>query len=325
MSIVDQIKTNANYLLQTKNLIRQAIIAQGVEVPENTPFEAYPQLVAQIGVVDYQPPTTRRNGTIAGELGQILDTKQRLREVIAQYNGVITEQTPFREYAQLIQEIVTTPTLAGLKRALNAGNAAEKYPIGTEIPDTWNGNDNPLIVAHYTNIELSDGTTKPGAYLVRKYVDPTYQAFGSNANYSSSTVKSYLDNAYFAACSDEAKETVSEIQVPCYNGSTIAPFPSKFFLMSATNVLAVLIGGEGEPWDYWKQKTGLSGNGMIGYSASANTGRVVKNRNGVSQYAWLRSRYDSTHAYLIQNGGDAGWDSTSNGRGVLPACAVVAD
>lgn len=49
MSILNQIKTNANYLLQTKNLIREAIIEQDVEVAENVPFEAYPQLVAQIG------------------------------------------------------------------------------------------------------------------------------------------------------------------------------------------------------------------------------------------------------------------------------------
>lgn len=49
MSIVGQIKANANYLLQTKNPIREAIVEQGVEVAESTPFEDYPQLVAQIG------------------------------------------------------------------------------------------------------------------------------------------------------------------------------------------------------------------------------------------------------------------------------------
>lgn len=45
----NKIKAQLNYILETKNLIRQAIIDQGVEVPETIPFADYPQLVASIG------------------------------------------------------------------------------------------------------------------------------------------------------------------------------------------------------------------------------------------------------------------------------------
>lgn len=42
----------------------------------------------------------------------------------------------------------SNPTLDGLKQALDAGDYAA-FPAGTEIPDTYDGNDNPLIVAQY--------------------------------------------------------------------------------------------------------------------------------------------------------------------------------
>lgn len=45
MSIID----NINYLEQTKELIRQAIIAKGVDVPEDTPFADYVEIILQLG------------------------------------------------------------------------------------------------------------------------------------------------------------------------------------------------------------------------------------------------------------------------------------
>lgn len=40
-----------NYLIETKRLIREAIIARGVEVPENTPFREYANKISQISSI----------------------------------------------------------------------------------------------------------------------------------------------------------------------------------------------------------------------------------------------------------------------------------
>lgn len=76
---------------------------------------------------------------------------------IAEKGGAMPEHKNSNSLADAIRTIPNTsdpgydpdnPTLAGLKAAVNAGDY-ETFPVGTEIPDTYNGNDNPLIVAQY--------------------------------------------------------------------------------------------------------------------------------------------------------------------------------
>lgn len=282
------------------------------------------------GGVDYQEPTQRRNGTIAGELGQILDTKRRLREVIAQYNDIITEQTPFRQYAQLIREIVTAPTLAGLKKALNRGNAAEKYPIGTEIEDTWNGQSNPLTVAHYTNITLANGTVKPGAYLVRKYVEPVSQQYSTTQYryYTNSAVKAYLEGEYLQKCSAETKGLISQIKIIWMEPNYLGGFDRKemaarFFLMSGIEIGGTKNTGEGVFWSYWKQKLGISTP-----SDQYTNKRIVRSRDGVARRISLRTNYPSggmDWTSYVGTVGEVSNGSLNDEYGVLPACAIVAD
>lgn len=51
-----------NYLNETKNLIRQALIAKGVEVPENTPFREYAEKINTIVVsTDQTNPSNPEN------------------------------------------------------------------------------------------------------------------------------------------------------------------------------------------------------------------------------------------------------------------------
>lgn len=82
------------------------------------------------------------------------------------------------------------PTLESLKYALD--NDLE-IPIGTEITDTYDGHDNPLIVAQ--RLDSTNNSSYGGAegvILVRKYVEPTVYNFGStNSNwvYSSSSLQ----------------------------------------------------------------------------------------------------------------------------------------
>lgn len=260
------------------------------------------------------------DSTIADELNLLRNTKSEIATAITEM-GVEVGNVPFRQYPDLIRNIPTTPTLSGLKQALNNGTAQDKYPVGTEISDTWNGNDNPLIVAQYlneTNNSAYGGAV--GVILIRKYVEPTSQVFGSNTNYRSSAIKSFLDTTYLSNCSKELRAIISDISIPVYN-SALEMVSSKFFLMSAYEVCNR---GrdihEGDMWDYWKQKTGLNAPDAM---YTSNSGRVMKNRNGDAWIEWLRSGNGNNAVYCVGNSGSVdSMYNLNNNLGVAPACFI---
>lgn len=65
-----------------------------------------------------------------------------------------------------------------LRDAVRRGTAESAFPVGTEIADTWEDTaagksySMPLVVAHYGDVVLADGTVKAGVYLVRKNAMP---------------------------------------------------------------------------------------------------------------------------------------------------------
>ena len=74
------IKEKIKYIKETKKLIREAIIARGVDVPENTTFRDYANKIDEIpsgvDIGDYYDLTTKPNGGIRSYITQIpmLDT-----------------------------------------------------------------------------------------------------------------------------------------------------------------------------------------------------------------------------------------------------------
>lgn len=234
-------------------------------------------------------------------------------------SGSTTITVNARDYSDSFNVEIEAPfgTLSGLKSALNKGIAETDYPIGTEIPDTYTGNDNPLIVGIYENI---DGKTRVG--LVRKYIEPISQVFGSSVDYPSSDIFAFLNSVYFENCSDELKPLVSETELPYYNGTTSINVSGKWHLLSVTNVLGVEQATEGNAWAYWKNVTGLSS-----ASNSGNTGRIRYGRDGASQIWWLRSQYSKDRAYYIATSGGVGATNGQPGSayGVLPICYIIQD
>lgn len=267
--------------------------------------------------------------TIASDLTRIKNAKQSIKAAIGEKGVEVPDTELISTYSTYIDQITTggpTPptgdgTLTDLKKALDYGNAAELYPAGTEIPDTYAGNSNPLIVAQYldsTNNFAYGGVE--GAILIRKFVEPTSQQFGGSVDYASSAIKNFLDTTYLDNCSEALKSVIAEVNIP-YNYTTVK---SKLFLMSAYEVCNIGNGTyEGVMWDYWKQKTGLSApNAMY----TNNNGRIMKDRNGTAQSVWLRSRYSSSLVcYVTTTGSVSSTDSPSNTRGVLPACFIAKD
>lgn len=218
-------------------------------------------------------------------------------------------------------------SLDDLKQHLSNGTAEVNFPIGTEIPDVYNSNSNPLIVAQYLN--SSNNSSYGGAegvVLVRKYVDPISQEFnpGRNAVYSPSTIKTFLDTTYLNNCSDSIKFNIDNINIPYYNGSTMTTVSSKWFLMSAYEMCNQgkmgAQGYEGIMWDYWKQKTGLTSPDAM---YSAKSGRIVRGLNGSAQSYWLRSWFSSEGPCAMSSSGDVATGYSSYTYGVLPACFIA--
>lgn len=220
------------------------------------------------------------------------------------------------------------PTLEGLKYAID--NDID-VAVGTEIPDTWNGNDNPLIVAQ--KLDSSNNSSYGGAVgvvLIRKYVEPTSQRQDDTYVYGSSSLQTYLDTTYFENCSETAKTLISEISVPCYNRSTSKSYSitCKWFAMSQTEILSNYSSTiQGIPWQYWKNKTGLTS-----ASSAANSGRAVTTSDGSSPTAyWVRDISSRTSGssdvptliYVTSTGQVTA--TFSNYAGVLPACFIAKD
>lgn len=248
-------------------------------------------------------------------------------DVLDEKGADIPENKNVENLAETILSISAsaTPTLSSLKKALDKGNAPEKYPIGTEIEDTYDGNSNPLIVAQYldgSNNSNYGGVV--GVILIRKYVEPISQQFGTNIYYDQSTVKNFLDTTYYNNCSEEIKSVISDINVTCRtSGSSSTSIESKWFLMGCCEVGGTYYPEEGIFWDYWKQKTGLST-----ASNTANSGRIVNGMNGNAVGWWLRS-YGSNSPYvcLVSNNGTmtSGYAQYNASNGVLPACFIAKD
>lgn len=215
-------------------------------------------------------------------------------------------------------------TFEDLKLALSTDNPEEYYPVGGEIPDTWNGNSNPLIVAQYlSSSNNSSYGGVEGVILIRKYVEPaTGQVFNNtrfDSNYISSTIKNYLDTTYLDNCSESLKSVISPIAVPYYNGSSVVKVDGKWQLMSGIEVLTTQMSGDGVAWDIWKKRTNLNS-----ANDGVNPGRIMKDRDGQVRMWWLRSRPNPSYACIILAEGNVQTTTDVNAAvvGVLPFCFI---
>lgn len=223
-------------------------------------------------------------------------------------------------------------SLSDLKRRLQNGTAERLFPVGTEIPDTWNGQSNPLIVAQY--LDSSNNSSYGGAegvMLVRKYIDPAGQKFNNEAYdiyYDGSVILDYLNSTYLNNCSDAVKAIISEVAVPYYDNSSMTSVLGKWHLMSAYEVCnqgnSGTKGYEGIMWDLWQQRTELSSpNGPY----DSTPGRAATDRDGNALAWWLRSRFTSYGGARVNatSGSLANTTADNNDIGVLPVCFVAKD
>lgn len=220
------------------------------------------------------------------------------------------------------------PTLTGLKAAINAGDY-DAFSVGTEIPDNFDGESNPLIVVQYldsTNNSAYGGAV--GAILLRKYLTPGY-AFATQVNrgtYSVSLLRSTLNSdEYMSKCSDELLSIVSPLTLPTWTWpETVYVGPDKFFPPSRTEVLAYYSGtSSGVAYQYFIDKNG---------SASPTSGAVSWRRfntTGTDFSTWLRdtaAAADTSVISVLSDGRIVSTRSTnSTSYGTLVACFIAKD
>jgi hypothetical protein len=118
-------------LLKTKEDIRQAIIAKGAEVPDNTPFSQY---VAKIcggnePLPAPDPGRSAANLTLEEKLQDLLDTKEAIRQAMIANGAEIPDNTPFSQYPNKI---------AGIICLFNGTNCSfTNYSYTTGASGTW--------------------------------------------------------------------------------------------------------------------------------------------------------------------------------------------
>lgn len=211
---------------------------------------------------------------------------------------------------------MNAPTVSKLKETLNKGIAELYFPVGTEISDTYNDTNSPLIVGTYQTI---DGKLAVG--LVRKYATSSTQTYGNDANYRTSQVFEFLNNEYLGKCSEELRGAISTSQVPWYDGSSMQQVPGKWHLLSGIEVYGTDNSGEGEPWIYFKNRSTLAqpGNG-------ADSGRAVTRDSGATTNYYLRTRTSNTSVESVAStGAITSITVPSQTRSLLPICYIIQD
>ncbi len=255
-----------------------------------------------------------------------------------------------------------------LRDAVRRGTAESAFPVGTEITDTWEDTaagksySMPLVVAHYGDVTLADGTVKAGVYLVRKNATPFAMQFDAadskNSNgynrYSVSGIHKWLnsdadknqwwsashsgDNApdiastkdgYMKGCSAALLDAIAEVKInvstnTVTDGGVTDEINCKFFLPSREQLHFV-------PGASNAAAAGVEGEAWDYFKTAASPAdnarpiRVFKNPSGTAQRCWLRSAYRGV-AYNVWNAytdGSAYYISATYAYACAPACVIA--
>lgn len=224
----------------------------------------------------------------------------------------------------------TVFTLEAFCNALDTSldSCMKKYPVGTRLDDTYDGQSDPLVVAMYTSSSVSGYTgTKAGAFLIRQYAfytpDLMFDPEGSMAKWNdASPISQFLNNEYLNKCSDKLKERVTSVLYPAYSSTGITAHP--WSISSAVEVMGASMSGDGTAWDFWKQVVMSTST-----SDTANSNRICYDRDSKVVKCWLRTHGGSLdQACCIDSDGSVyrrqASFSTTN-MGVRPICFIGRD
>lgn len=264
--------------------------------------------------------------------GTIQSVEQHLKncwQKIEDKGGDLPAQLNLANLAQAIEDLPSGPigygTYGELQKAIRNGTAQEKFPVGTEIPDTYGGADLPSIIVNYEIVKDKVGNEHPGAILCKKYLIPVpenatvvYSNVYEVTGYPGSTLANYM-GTILDACSDELQSALQEVQIPCMIKDSVAAatyhleyLTAKLFAPSASQLCASYQPQEGEAWQYLRNIGNLP-TGTVNTAFAARIFNTVG--GGASMRYWTRTIAPQVgYAYYIDgsDGRCAHLDATSN-------------
>lgn len=265
------------------------------------------------------------------ELARLQEAKASMRQSIINKGVDVPENAKIETYPSYIAQILTGPpaptgdgTLTDLKIALNYGNAATLYPVGTDIPDTYNSKEIKWRIVSYQDVKLPSGVTKPGVILYWVTTIMTSSKWASAADYQSdklygsSVIAKYLQDVY-PELSEELRSVISESTIESTNMADLSNTEStnaKLFLPSSEE-LAGITGGSEEPWQYFKERIKPPTN-------ESSLPRRINFPYWTRTYTAINNNILAGVSKVSMNGA-IGTQSATDSAGVVPACAIVAD
>lgn len=222
----------------------------------------------------------------------------------------------------------SNPTLEGLKDAINKG---ANVPIGVEIPDTYAGADNPLIVVQkLDSTNNSNYNGAEGFILQRKYctnqvnVCDTFDADG----YVGSSPYKYLASSYANNCSDAIMDIISDISVRVQY-STPQAVTAKWFIPSVEEVYGDPSahgtynkwGAEGKVFQYYLD----NGGGVATNNASSSRVAMLSTNTSTAVPWWLRTAfpYGVAVLYRVTANGTVEYAKGMNELAYLRPCCFI--
>lgn len=187
------------------------------------------------------------------------------------------------------------PQLSDIKAVLNSDDPTSIYPIGTEIPDTYDGESNPWIVAHYGMAIDANDNNLTGVFLFRKFATTDKVAYSSpslSVSYDKSELRAYINNEYRNKCSQELLDVITAVKFQVRLAGTAQVITDSLYPMSGANVYCFTgdpneyhdsstYGDIGHKWDYWGNSLNLTNMQSMGTPAPG--------RSEYSDSYWLRS------------------------------------
>lgn len=172
------------------------------------------------------------------------------------------------------------------------GYGHSKYNVGDLITLKHYGEDRVFRVV------AKDHFTTGKIVLCTEYIEDTktWDDFNTN-NYSSSTIREYLNSYVLAGFSSKIQSAITIPSVPCHNKDIATTCYDKIWLLSTVEV--------GFPVN--TQYAPNEGKAMPWFNSNERRIKKINNASGSTQYWWLRTPYtgSANYAWFVYHGGSS--------------------
>lgn len=198
--------------------------------------------------------------------------------------------------------------------------------VGSTVKLNLGGSPRDFLVVHQGLPSSMYDSSCNGTWLLLKDIYSNRTWDGSNNDYKSSDIHSYLNGTFLNLFDDDIKNAIKQVKIPYQNGTgsggSVASgsngLSCKIFLLSGYEV-----GFSTSDNSYFPRDGAKLSYFSSGTSSSANNKRIAK-LNGSATYWWLRSpRTNVTDYvwYVFSDGSYDGWHYSSS-IGVRPALVL---